>query len=205
VARAAWKPWLHYNLWTIIGFGVLINYLGWTVDVDAYRDGSEVVRVDISTETVVYREHPIFPDVLITQFRGDAGGEEKVFATYFYPSRYLQSVRVSHERIYAVINTEDLSARGDDERRPVPVLKYGVTPELTNKDFAPYEVNNFAAYDVYAHNVSNFLTYDRAYYGVSVAALITIAFLWISLPWGVLCLLFVLVTQPTRVTDGSED
>ncbi len=192
---AGWYLWVHFNLLALLLLAALSYTIGWIVDAEAYKQKSRVVLINVTPGTYVSREDRLPTHVVINEFRGKVDGQERSFATYFYPSKYLDGVTIEHEQIYAVVNVDDLQTLGTGTDEPIPVLKYGSTPTLENLDFGDGDVNKFPVYDVYAKNVSHYLRFNRAYAGFTLFDVALFLLFAISLPWGIGCLIRSLIRR----------
>lgn len=197
-ASRIWQSWLHFNLWSFLLVNLTAGLLGWTSNVDRYRGRSEVFIVDVVPGTFAVRETMLLPHAFISEFQGIMGGEPKFFAILFYPSKPHRRPTAQHERIYALINVDELKVMGADAAHPIPVLKYGVSPEMENFDYGTGDVNRSVLFDVYQNNVVNYISYNKEYWGVSIAALVRVVYLWISLPWGIGCGIYAAVRRMRR-------
>lgn len=197
-ARRVWRPWLHFNLWSFLLINLTISLLGWASDVDKYRDKSELFIVDVVPGTFTVRETMLLPHAFISEFQGVVAGETRFFAIFFYPSKPHRKPTSHHERIYALINVDEFKVMGNDVDHPIPVLKYGISPEMENFDYDTGDVNRSVLFNVYRNNVENYIAHNKPYWGVSIAALVRFLYLWISLPWGIGCLIYLTVNRAVR-------
>lgn len=182
-----WRPWLHFNLWSFLLLLFASGVIAGVTDTDEYKRRSETLLVEVVPDTFVFRENKFFPQVWMSEFQGVVDGRRRFFVILFYPGKSHHPPTARHERIYAVVNVDELAALGGDAGHPVPVLKYGVSSAMENFDYAIWDVNSGVVYDVYEQNVASYVRYNRSYGGVAIMDLVHVIYLWIGLPWGVGC------------------
>jgi hypothetical protein len=199
-----WLPWLHFNLWSFLFLIVFVsNALGWGSHIDKYKERSEIFPVDVLSNTFSVRERMFLPHVFISEFQGKVRGERKFFAIFSYPGKWHKVPTARHETIYAVINVDHFASLGGDVDHPIPILKYGVSPAMENFDYTRYDVNSGFLYDAYQKNVVNYFSYNKHYGGISIMELVDLIYLWISLPWGIGCGVYVGLRRALRLLGRS--
>jgi|GEM_PF-7072087 len=194
--EAPFLLWLHFNLWTYLLIFLLTLLIGWVSDIDQYRQRSRTFLIEIVPDTVSFQENKFFPHVFISKFQGIVGGERKFFAVFFYPGKLYQKPTRTHKQIYAIVNTDDYTALGKDANHPVPILKYGTSLAMVNFDYSTlYDANSRVVSDSYKNNVENYLKYNKLYGGVSIMDLVRLLYVWVSLPWGVGCAIYLAIKR----------
>lgn len=190
------QAWLHFNLWSFLLLMLLTLIIGWVSDIDRYRQNSNTFLIEVVPDTFRFQENKFFPHVFISEFQGVVAGERKFFAVFFYPRRGDKKPTKRHKQIYAIVNSDDYTALGKDADHPVPILNYGTSPTMENFDYSTlYDANSRVMSDSYKNKVENYLKYNKLYGGVSIMNAVRFLYLWISLPWGLGCAIYLAIKR----------